>query len=66
MKIAPSNLSKDFERKSFAFGNSRSTIGRYLSQNYMMSEGIYADDLIDFSYLGRHDNRWHCRKRRRL
>ncbi len=41
--------------KSFAFGNERSTIGRYLSQ-YMLSEsGVYADDLVDYKYLGRHD-----------
>ena len=52
---SPIKSIKDLKGKSFAFGNSRSTIGRYLSQNYMMSEGIYADDLIDFSYLGRHD-----------
>ncbi|MBL4604034.1 MAG: PhnD/SsuA/transferrin family substrate-binding protein [Emcibacteraceae bacterium] len=46
---------KDLKGKSFAFGNPRSTIGRYLSQNHMMSEGIYASDLKEYDYLGRHD-----------
>lgn len=45
----------DLKGKSFAFGNMKSTIGRYLSQNHMMSQGIYGEDLADFSYLGRHD-----------
>lgn len=45
----------DLKGKSFAFGSMKSTIGRYLSQNHMMSQGIYARDLADFSYLGRHD-----------
>ena len=33
----------------------KSTIGRYLSQNHMMSQGIYARDLAKFDYLDRHD-----------
>ena len=45
----------DIKGKSFAFGNMKSTIGRYLSQNHMMSQGIYAKNLANFSYLGRHD-----------
>lgn len=46
---------KDLKGKRFAFGSKKSTIGRYLSQNYMMSQGIYARDLTEYAYLGRHD-----------
>lgn len=52
---SPLRSLRDVKGKSFAFGNMKSTIGRYLSQNHMMSQGIYAHDLADFSYLGRHD-----------
>lgn len=45
----------DLKGRSFAFGNSKSTIGRYLSQNHMMENGIYAKDLKSYAYLGRHD-----------
>ena len=41
--------------KGFAFGNERSTIGRYLSQLYLMNHGVIADDLAGYAYLGRHD-----------
>ncbi|BCX81312.1 phosphonate transport system substrate-binding protein [Methylomarinovum caldicuralii] len=41
--------------KRFAFGNRRSTIGRYLAQAYLLDHGIRADDLAGFEYLGRHD-----------
>ena len=41
--------------KSFAFGNDQSTIGRYLSQLYMVENGIHAADLSRYDYLGRHD-----------
>lgn len=40
---------------SFAFGNERSTIGRYLSQQYLRNHGIRAFDLRHYEYLGRHD-----------
>ena len=40
---------------SFAFGNKRSTIGRYLSQHLLSQQGVYARDLSRFEYLGRHD-----------
>ena len=40
---------------SFAFGDELSTIGRYLSQKYLMDHGIFAKDLKKFEYLGRHD-----------
>ncbi len=41
--------------KSFAFGDEQSTIGRYLSQQYLAKNDIYADDLSRYDYLGRHD-----------
>lgn len=39
----------------FAFGNQRSTIGRYLSQAALVEVGIQGKDLASFDYLGRHD-----------
>ena len=41
--------------KSFAFGNDQSTIGRYLSQQFLRNNGIYSADLSRYDYLGRHD-----------
>ena len=41
--------------KSFAFGDEESTIGRYLAQLYLLRNGIRAEDLGSFDYLGRHD-----------
>lgn len=41
--------------RTFAFGDENSTIGRYLSQLYLLKHGISAKDLAEFSYLGRHD-----------
>lgn len=46
---------EDLRGKSFAFGDQRSTIGRYLSQLYLLRHGIHAADLKHFDYLGRHD-----------
>jgi len=40
---------------TFAFGNERSTIGRYLSQYLLSKQGIYAHDLASYEYLQRHD-----------
>lgn len=40
---------------TFAFGDKQSTIGRYLSQQYLADQGIGAKDLSHFEYLGRHD-----------
>lgn len=40
---------------SFAFGDQQSTIGRYLSQQFLANNGIGAKDLGHFEYLGRHD-----------
>jgi phosphonate transport system substrate-binding protein len=41
--------------RRFAFGDRRSTIGRYLSQALLVEEGVLASDLGSFEYLGRHD-----------
>ncbi len=41
--------------RSFAFGNERSTIGRYLSQLYLYDNGLFAKNLSTYKYLGRHD-----------
>lgn len=46
---------EDLRDRTFAFGNERSTIGRYLSQLYLMEHGLHAADLGRFEYLGRHD-----------
>lgn len=46
--------------KSFAFGSESSTIGRYLSQAYLVDHGVGADDLLRFSYLDRHDRVGHA------
>lgn len=45
----------DLKNKRFAFGNERSTIGRYLSQQYLYERGINSKALASFDYLGRHD-----------
>ena len=41
--------------RTFAFGDENSTIGRYLSQLYLLKNGIAAQDLAGYDYLGRHD-----------
>ena len=46
---------KDLKGRSFSFGDKKSTIGRYLSQNLLVANGIKASDLENYSYLGRHD-----------
>jgi len=45
----------DLKDKRFAFGDEQSTIGRYLSQQYLAKNEIYAADLKHYDYLGRHD-----------
>lgn len=45
----------DIKGKRFAFGNKRSTIGRYLSQAYLLQHNIRSTDLQQYEYLGRHD-----------
>ncbi|MDH5692873.1 MAG: PhnD/SsuA/transferrin family substrate-binding protein [Gammaproteobacteria bacterium] len=49
------NTISQLKGRSFAFGNKRSTIGRYLSQNFLVEHGIYANDLSAYDYLDRHD-----------
>jgi len=44
----------DLKGQSFAFGDSNSTIGRYLAQAELLDAGISGDDL-KYEYLGRHD-----------
>lgn len=46
---------QDIMGKSFAFGDDKSTIGRYLSQEYLLDCGISASDLSSYEYLHRHD-----------
>ncbi len=41
--------------RSFAFGSMRSTLGRYFAQLHLMRNGVFAQDLAKFVYLGRHD-----------
>lgn len=50
----------DLKGKRFAFGDQRSTIGRYLSQQYLVENGIRAADLGSYEYLGRHDRVGHA------
>jgi len=45
----------DLKGKSFAFGNERSTIGRYLPQMLLVKNEVRSKDLAHFAYLGRHD-----------
>jgi len=52
---SPINTIKDLKGKRFAFGNERSTIGRYLAQTYLYSKGITNNDLKEYKYLKRHD-----------
>ena len=41
--------------KTFAFGDKRSTIGRYLAQLHLLRHDVKAHDLAHSEYLGRHD-----------
>lgn len=54
-KNSPIKNVADLKGKRFAFGNKRSTIGRYLSQEFLLKHGIKADSLQGYDYLGRHD-----------
>jgi phosphonate transport system substrate-binding protein len=45
----------ELKGKSFAFGDERSTLGRYLPQQFLFEHGIRAADLVRIEYLGRHD-----------
>ena len=54
-KDSPIEHLQDVKGKRFAFGDHNSTIGRYLAQAELVKAGIYADDLKEYEYLGRHD-----------
>lgn len=54
-KDSPITTVAQLKGKRFAFGNKRSTIGRYLSQKYLHEHGVNAKDLSAYEYLGRHD-----------
>ena len=56
LKDSPIKNIKDLKGKSFAFGNEKSTIGRYLSQKFLVDNGITVTDLKGYEYLDRHDN----------
>ena len=45
----------DLKGKSFAFGDEQSTSGRFMSQQFLLKNGIRAKDLSRYEYLGRHD-----------
>jgi len=52
---SPIKTVADLKGKRFAFGNEESTIGRYLSQQYLAKHSIKASDLDTYNYLSRHD-----------
>jgi len=54
-KDSPIKTLQDVKGKHFAFGNKRSTIGRFLSQRQLFQAGITREDLAGYDYLGRHD-----------
>ncbi len=54
-KDSPIKSVEELRGKRFAFGSEKSTIGRYLSQQYLLKHGIKASDLKAYEYLGRHD-----------
>ncbi|MCH9672172.1 MAG: PhnD/SsuA/transferrin family substrate-binding protein [Gammaproteobacteria bacterium] len=54
-KESPYRSVSDLRGARFAFGNERSTIGRYLAQAALVEAGLHATDLDMHSYLDRHD-----------
>lgn len=50
----------DLKDARFAFGDEGSTIGRYLSQAYLVKHGVSARELSHFEYLKRHDRVGHA------
>jgi phosphonate transport system substrate-binding protein len=54
-KDSPIRTLQDLKGRKFAFGDEKSTIGRYLSQAALVTAGVHADDLTDHRYLDRHD-----------
>ncbi len=57
---SPIERISDLRGKKFAFGNENSTIGRFLSQQYLVEHGVFARDLAHHDYLGRHDRVGHA------
>jgi phosphonate transport system substrate-binding protein len=53
---SPIRTLRELQGKKFAFGDSQSTIGRYLSQAELAAAGLVADKLAAFTFLDRHDN----------
>ncbi len=45
----------DLVGRTFAFGDSQSTIGRYLAQKYLSEHKVYSHSLSHYDYLERHD-----------
>ncbi len=52
---SPIQKIEEVKNKKFAFGDQRSTIGRFLSQLYLLKHKIKSSDLKFYEYLGRHD-----------
>ncbi len=52
---SPIKQLSDLIGKRFAFGDSQSTIGRYLSQAELAQAGVFAHNLTSHAFLDRHD-----------
>lgn len=52
---SPYKKLQDLKGSDFAFGASKSTIGRYLIQAELVKVGVYDKDFNSYNYLGRHD-----------
>jgi len=52
---SPLKRLEDLKGKTFAFGNKKSTIGRYLSQHALYVHGLHASDFKKIVYLDQHD-----------
>ena len=52
---SPLREMSELRGKSFAFGSSRSTLGRFFAQLHLMQAGVFARELDRFEYVGRHD-----------
>lgn len=57
---SPISTVSDLQGTKFAFGNEGSTIGRYLSQAYLVQHGVTASNLASYDYLVRHDRVGHA------
>ena len=52
---SPYHKLSDLAGKRFAFGDSQSTIGRYLAQAELAQSGIFGRNLASYAFLDRHD-----------